>query len=146
MDWKQEAADKLLQYEARRQAVGNIQEEIMRLELDYSGLRAAALDADKVQKSKDNGREDMMLTNIVRRNELKKQLESCRAWVALVDRALQTLDKDDTIVLDAFYIHRHKNACELVCEKLDREKAQVYRRRDRALRRFTIALYGGMES
>ena len=87
-----------------------------------------------------------MLTNIVRREELSRQLESARAWVAMADNGLAALDEEDRLVLDRFYVHRHKGACERLCEELDREKAQVYRRRDRALRRFTLALYGGLES
>ena len=41
MDWKREAADKLRCYEVRRQALESIPLEIERLELAYTGLRAA---------------------------------------------------------------------------------------------------------
>ena len=145
MDWKQEAAEKLTQYEARRQALESIPAEIRRLELDYSGLRASAADSIPTPGG-GSRREDAMLTNIVRREELARQLESARAWVALADGGLAALDEEDRLVLDRFYVHRHKGACERLCEELDREKAQVYRRRDRALKRFTLALYGGLES
>lgn len=43
MNWKREAIDKLRNYEARKQALVNIQQEIKRLEAEYSGIRAAAL-------------------------------------------------------------------------------------------------------
>lgn len=145
MDWKQEAAEKLLQYEVRRQALESIPAEIKRLELDYSGLRASAPDSIP-SSGAGSRREDAMLTNIVRREELARQLDSARAWVALTEGGLSALDEEDKLVLDRFYIHRHKGACERLCEELDREKAQVYRRRDKALRRFTLALYGGLES
>ncbi len=145
MDWRQEAAEKLTQYEARRQALENIPAEIRRLELDYTALRASAADSIPTP-SGGSRREDAMLSNIVRREELARQLESARAWVALTDSGLDALDEEDRLVLDRFYVHRHKGACERLCEELDREKAQVYRRRDRALRRFTLALYGGLEN
>ena len=145
MDWKQEAAEKLLQYEARRQSLDSIPAEIHRLEVDYAALRSSVPDAIPAHGS-GSCREDAMLTNIVRREELARQLESARAWVALADGGLAALDEEDRLVLDRFYVHRHKGACERLCEELDREKAQVYRRRDRALRRFTLALYGGLES
>ncbi len=145
MDWKQEAADKLMQYEARRQSLENIPAEIKRLELDYRALRASVPDSIPGSGS-GSRREDAMLSNIVRREELARQLESARAWVALADGGLAALDEEDRLVLDRFYVHRHKGACERLCEELDREKAQVYRRRDRALKRFTLALYGGLES
>ena len=145
MDWKQEAAEKLMQYEARRQALENIPMEIHRLELEYTGLRSSVPDAIPTHGN-GSRREDAMLTNIVRREELARQLESARAWVALTDGGLAALNEEDRLVLDHFYIHRHKGACETLQELLDREKAQIYRRRDRALRRFTMALYGGLES
>ena len=145
MDWKQEAADKLMQYEARRQSLENIPAEIRRLELDYTSLRSSTADAVPAHGN-GSRREDAMLTNIVRRKELARQLESAKAWVALTDVGLAALDEEDKLVLDRFFVHRRKGACEQLCEELDREKAQVYRRRDRALRRFTLALYGGLES
>ena len=145
MDWKQEAAEKLLQYEVRRQSLENIPAEIKRLEQDYSALRASVPDSMPARGS-GSRREDAMLTNIVRREELARQLESARAWVALAEGGLAALDEEDRLVLDRFYVHRHKGACERLCEELDREKAQVYRRREKALRRFTLALYGGLES
>ena len=145
MDWKQEAADKLMQYEARRKSLENIPAEIRRLELDYTSLRSSTADAVPTHGN-GSRREDAMLTNIVRREELARQLESARAWVALTDGGLSALDEEDKLVLDRFFVHRRKGACEQLCEELDREKAQVYRRRDRALRRFTLALYGGLES
>ena len=145
MDWKQEAAEKLLQYEARRQSLESIPAEIRRLELDYTALRSTVPDAVPAHGA-GSRREDAMLTNIVRREELARQLESARAWVALADGGLAALDEEDRLVLGRFYVHRHKGACERLCEELDREKAQVYRRRERALRRFTLALYGGLES
>ena len=145
MDWKQEATEKLREYEVRRKALENIPEEIKRLELEYTSIRSSM--ANSMPRSgQGSRREDAMLSNIVRREELARQLESARAWVALADGGLSALDEDDRLVLDRFYIHRHKGACERLCEELDREKAQVYRRRDKALRRFTLALYGGLES
>lgn len=145
MDWKQEAAEKLLEYEVRRQSLESIPAEIKRLELDYAALRSSVPDAIPAHGA-GSRREDAMLTNIVRREELSRQLASSRAWVALADNGLAALGEEDRLVLDRFYIHRQKGACERLCEELDREKAQVYRRRDRALKRFTLALYGGLES
>ena len=146
MDWKQEAETKLLQYVARQQALTSIPEEIARLELDYNGLRASSPGDVHVTGGSEDRREDAMLSNIVRRQELRRQLESAQRWIALTDGGLSALNDEERLVLDRFYIHRRKGACEQLCEELDREKAQVYRRREKALRRFTLALYGGLES
>ena len=145
MNWKKEAIEKLLEYGVRRQALENIPEEIRRLELDYRTMRSTV--SNSIPAHGDGSpREDAMLTNIVRREELSRQLESARIWVDMTDRALAALDEEDRQVLGGFYIHRRKGAVERLCEELDREPAQIYRRRDRALRHFTLALYGGIES
>ncbi|MDE6590070.1 MAG: hypothetical protein K2K53_06960 [Oscillospiraceae bacterium] len=146
MDWKREAIDKLKNYEARRAALESIPTEIKRLELAYAGIRSAATDSTPVSGGGGNRREDSMLSNIVHRDELKRRLKEAKLWVAQVDKALAVLDDEERLVLDKFYIHRAKGNVGELCERLNLEKTAVYDRRDKALRRVTIALYGVTES
>lgn len=145
MNWKYEAVDKLKGYEAHRVALGTIPEEIRRLEDDAARIKAADMDREPVSGG-ESGREDMLLSNIVHREELGRALKQARAWVRIVDKGLAVLDQDERLVLDRFYIHRAAGNVDRLCEELAVEKATVYRRRDAALRRFTIALYGCVES
>lgn len=145
MNWKREAIDKLKNYEARREALENIPKEIKRLESAYAGIRSATTDGTPVSGG-GNTREDSMLSNIVHRDELKRRLREARLWVAQVDKALAVLDDEERLVLDRFYIHRAKGNVGELCERLNVEQATVYRKRDSALRRFTIALYGVTET
>ena len=145
MDWKNEAVDQLQQYEARQQALDSIPEEIRRLEIENASIRSSVGNAVPVRES-GSKREDAMLSNIVRREELARQLESTKAWVKLVDRGLSALDDEERLVLDRFYIHRHRGHVERLVDELGVEAKMVYRRKDKALRHFTMALYGGMES
>ena len=145
MNWKREAIDKLKNYEARREALENIPKEIKRLESAYAGIRSATTDGTPVSGGS-NTREDSMLSNIVHRDELKRRLREARLWVAQVDKALAVLDDEERLVLDRFYIHRAKGNVGELCERLNVEQATVYRKRDSALRRFTIALYGVTET
>lgn len=142
MDWKQEAIDKLRDYEAHKKALDNIPLELERLGAAYTGIRAARVDGTPRAGSSGNRREDAMLSNIVHRDELKRRLKEARLWVAQVDKALSVLDDEERLVLDRFYIHRAKGAIEDLCGRLHVEQATVYRKRDSALRRFTLALYG----
>ncbi len=145
MNWKREAIDKLKNYEAHREALENIPKEIKRLESAYAGIRSATTDGTPVSGG-GNTREDFMLSNIVHRDELKRRLREARLWVAQVDKALAVLDDEERLVLDRFYIHRAKGNVGELCERLNVEQATVYRKRDSALRRFTIALYGVTET
>ena len=63
----------------------------------------------------------------------------------IVEGGLSVLDDEERLVLDRFYIHRAKGNVGELCERLNVEQATVYRKRDIALRRFTIALYGPLE-
>ena len=145
MNWKREAIDKLKHYDAHREALENIPKEIKRLESAYAGIRSATTDGTPVSGG-GNTREDSMLSNIVHRDELKRRLREARLWVAQVDKALAVLDDEERLVLDRFYIHRAKGNVGELCERLNVEQATVYRKRDSALRRFTIALYGVTET
>ena len=145
MNWKREAIDKLKNYEAHREALENIPKEIKRLESAYAGIRSATTDGTPVSGG-GNTREDSMLSNIVHRDELKRRLKEARLLVAQVDKALAVLDDEERLVLDRFYIHRAKGNVGELCERLNVEQATVYRKRDSALRRFTIALYGVTET
>jgi len=145
MNWKREAVDKLKNYEAHQKALENIPVEIARLESSYTAIRSASTDSAPVSGG-GSTREDVMLSNIVHRDELRRRLKEERLWMRTVDNALEALDESERTVLDKFYIHREKGNVENLCESLDVEKATVYRRRDSALRHFTIALYGVTDS
>ena len=145
MIWKHEAIDKLKQYEAKRLALQTIPAEIKRLELDMQGIRSAASDGSPA-KGGGSGREDMMLSNIVRREELERTLDQARIWVDLVDAAFSLLDREERLLLDRFYIRQEKGAAERLAGDLHMDVKTVYRRKDEALRKFTISLYGGTET
>lgn len=145
MNWKREAIDKLKNYEAHREALENIPKEIKRLESAYAGIRSATTDGTPVSGG-GNTREDSMLSNIVHRDELKRRLKEARLWVSMVDKALAVLDDEERLVLDRFYTHPAKGNVGELCERLHVEQSTVYRKRDNALRRFTIALYGVTDS
>ena len=144
MNWKFEAIEKLKQYEAKKQSLKSIPTEIARLELAMRSIRSATADGTPVSGG-GSGREDMMLSNIVHREELERSLEQAQKWVNLVDAGLEILTEEERLVLDRFYINPAKGNVDRLCEELSVEKATVYRRREDALRHFTVSLYGCSE-
>lgn len=146
MNWKGAAVDKLRNYEAHKQALENLPLEIRRLESAYAGIRSATTDSTPVSGGGGSTREDVMLSNIVHRDELKRRLKEARLWVAQVDKALAVLSDEEQLVLDRFYIRPAKGNVDTLCGQLHVERSAVYDRRDKALRRFTIALYGVTET
>ena len=144
MNWKFEAIEKLKQYEAKKQSLTSIPEEIARLESAMQSIRSATADGTPV-KGGGSGREDMMLSNIVHREELERSLEQAQKWVALVDAGLEILNEEERLILDRFYIHPERGNVDRLCGELGVEKSQVYARKDSALHHFTISLYGCSE-
>ena len=145
MNWKNEAMDKLKNYEVHRQALESIPQEIKRLELIRTGIRSAVTDRTPVSGG-GSTREDVMLSNIVHRDELKQRMKEACLWVSQVDKALSILSDEERLVLDRFYLHPIKGIIDDLCERLNVERSAIYDRRDKALRRFTIALYGVTET
>ena len=141
MDWKSEAIDKLKLYNAKKAAIENIALEIRCLEADFASIRSARTDATPVQGG-GSTREDMLLSNIAKREELARQLEIVQAWVAMVDAGLALLPDSDRKILDRFYINRNPGHVERLSTELNVDRKTVYYRKGRALRHFAVALYG----
>ena len=145
MNWKYEAIEKLKEYSAKKQSLKSIPEEMARLESAMQSIRSATADGTPVSGG-GSGREDMMLSNIVHREELARSLEQARKWVSLVDSGLESLSTDEKKILSRFYISPARGNVDALCEELGVEKAQVYRRRDSALLHFTLCRDGQTES
>ena len=144
MNWKKEAIEKLKEYNARKQAITSIPMEIAQLESAVRGIRSASADGVAISGG-GSGREDMLLSNICKREELKRSLASAKVWVSQVDTALSVLDQEERLILDRFYVNPARGNVDRLCGELNVEKSQVYARKDAALRHFTISLYGCTE-
>ena len=140
MDWKNEAIEKLCKLEAMEAAVENLQEELLRLELAYTGLQS--VDPERVGKSGVSRGEDRLLSNIVQRKEVENRLAQAKVWVEQVSRALGVLSYEERLILQRCFIKPEKCAVDNLCYDLQIEKSSVYRKRDKALLTFTTALYG----
>lgn len=137
--------EKLRRYDAMRQALRNIPEEIERLKAEATALRSASADSLFVRGS--GGRqEDACINNIIRRQELEQALRQVRHWLSVTERGLLALDQEQRTILQRLYLYPQKGAIERLCSELGLEQSSVYRKRDQALHRFTAAIYGFLET
>lgn len=143
--WKFRAIDKLKDYTAQKAALQSLPEEIARLESEAYSIKSATSDGTPV-KGGGSGREDRLLSNIVKREEHKAMLHRATLAVGVVERGLAVLNREERLILDRFYIHPNRGNVDRLCEELMCEQATVYRRRDKALYHFTVCLYGCTES
>ena len=91
-------------------------------------------------------REDALINNIAQRQELEWSLNRVKQWLSVTDRGLAVLDPEERLVLERMYLTPERGAVDRLCGELGLEQASVYRKRDRALRQFTVALYGFPET
>ena len=145
MNWKTEATEKLRRYDAMRQAVLNLPVEIKRLQIAAQGLRSANPQAALLPKG-ENRREEALLNNMVHRQELNWSLEQAKDWLKITDRALTALSAEEKLILHRLYIYPERGALDRLCNELGVEHSSIYRKRDKALERFTVALYGSVGS
>lgn len=144
--WKFKAIDKLKDYTAQKSSVENLTEEIARLESEACSIKSATSDGTPV-KGGGSGREDRLLSNIVQREEYKLMRDRAKLYVSMVDRGLSVLSAEEKNLLDKMYIIREKGAVERLMNELGLlETSSLYKRINKALQRFTIALYGCTES
>lgn len=145
MNWKAEAMEKLSRYDAMRQAKANLPAEIQRLEAAAYSLRGKDMEQAPV-RNRGNRPEDQLLSNLVLRQELMAAMEQADAWLRITDRALSALTPEEKLILHRLYIYPERGSVERLCGELNVEQSSVYRKRDKALRKFTCALYGISEN
>ena len=145
MNWKEEAMEKLRCYDAMQRSLQNIPQEISRLQAEAvaldTGVALFGVGSRNVRK-----KEDALLDNMVKRQQLQWSLEQTRSWTQTVNRALSGLEPEERLILQQLYILPQSGSMEELTGKLGVEKSSIYRRRDRALRKFTLSLYGREES
>lgn len=145
MNWKEEAKAKLRKYNAMRLATINIPLDIERLKIDAQSIRSSRTDAVPVEGG-GSKHEEAMLNNIMERQELERSLKHANLWVQSVDSALCALSKEDKLILHRLFISPEPRSMERLCSELNVEQSTAYRRRDSALYKFTIAMYGAIDS
>ena len=144
MIWKNEAISKLKQYSAKLLALENIPLEIQQQYLAMASIRSA--DPDSVPVRGNSTREDAILNNMTYRGELMESYAQTKLWVDSVNRALGVLNQEERTLLDRFFIYAEPKAADRLAGDLHMDVKTVYRRKDEALRKFVVALYGVAET
>lgn len=142
MIWKAAAEEKLIQYPAKVAAIENLQAQLRALKLGASPMLSPQYTQPRVCTTPGR-QEDALLEAMAWRQEMEWSLERAQTWVQVTRRALDTLGEGDRRLLECLYMDPEAGQLERLCQRLQLERSSIYRRRDNALRRFTVALYGG---
>lgn len=134
LNWRTEALETLTLHNARKQSLQSIETEINRLELELMDIRRAS--------SAESVRDEQTLNNLVKRGELSRARMEAELWIRATEDALAALTPQEKQLLEQLYISpRWGSVCQLV-RQTGYAKTTIYRKRNNALRKFTVALYG----
>lgn len=141
-DWKPLAIQRLKAYETRKISLEQIKEQLNALDMQFTAIRAAKTDGEPISGTMSNRREEIMIDNIQKRDELKANYKIAKREIEVTEKGLEALTKEERRILELFYILRPYDHVGQLCEELNLEKTVVYNRKDKALRKFTMACYG----
>ena len=128
-------------YEARKQALINIPDQIRELEEKMTSIRSQTADSVSV-KGGGASKDDAYLNNIVARDRLQANLEEARRAVSRVSGALNILTEEEREILERFYMTPEKGVSFNLADERKVDRKTVYRLKDTALAKFTYAMYG----
>lgn len=145
MNWKNEAVQDLKKLVHRQTAV-----EILTAELEELNSRLYAVRGPGVDRSPVQGGgcrvEDRVLSLLDERARKRQSLQMAKREAASTCKALAALTDQQRDILDRFFIHRTAGYLQDLAQRYHVEQAQLYRLKDEALRAFTLARYGIVES
>lgn len=140
MIWQEFAIDELKKHLSRQMARLNLEDRISELNSRLTSLGGAS---NSIPTQGDHSRiEDSRLNAIVLKDELMASFKDVSRAIDRVNRGLGVLDERENKILNSFYIHRMPGYIDKLTEELFCEKSTIYRIKDEALYKFTIAMYG----
>ena len=140
-DWEKHSIEDLREYGALKESLGTLPEEIRALEEDMQLVKGTRYDKTPVEGGA-SGYEERLINYIDRKGRLEQNLDLAQAKVERIERGLSVLTENERLVLTRFYIHREPRYLDRLCGELGYEKTAVYGLKNRALKRFTLAMYG----
>lgn len=142
MNWKDEAVEKLRRYPVMVNAVQTIPKELEWLTEEARSLQAVRMGTGGVRNLR--AQENRLMDNLVRRQELERLHSQAQMWVELTTDAMGKLTEQERELLSLLYMQ--SKDVSTVCRALGVERSTLYRNRDTALKKLTLALYGALES
>ena len=141
--WDKELEFKLKDLPLKIKAMNNLEERIKYLE--ESKYLIKPINTDSIPASGGiTKQEDVLVNKLVEIEELKKNLEFTEKEVEWMKKGLLVLTDIEKEVINKLCLDRVK--VRKICEELGYEKSQIYRIKDQAIYKMTIALYGTIYS
>lgn len=135
MNWKACAVEDLQRYNYIKIGIMNSSDKLRAIE--------AMAEHGKLNSCKKSDSPDSRLIDaIVESERLRQNIKISKELAKMIERGLDSLADNERCVLREFYMQDSGVNMLKLKEKLGYETRSVYRLRDRALEKFTLAMYG----
>ncbi len=135
MDWKLCAADDLRRYKQMKIGILNSKD---RLRLISETSTSPRTSLGKRNPARNPG----FINNLVEKEKLSSNIKSAEKLIAIIDRGLNSLSEEDRRLLEKFYMSDSPSKMRHLSDEFGYDPRSIYRKRDRALAKFTLAMYG----
>ena len=139
--WKKQTINELEMYEPRKLAERNIYDQLRELKAALTSIRSPGADAGQ-GKGGGGSADDRYLNNIVKQELLEENLRETKRALKRMNHAMEVLSEEEKEILDCFFINPEKEAAFNLADKLNIDRKTVYLRREIALKKLTVAMYG----
>ena len=136
-----QAINDLQSLNERKRALVNIPARIAELEVQTTRIRSATADGTPVSGG-GSGQEDMLLNNIVERQQLEEDLVLVRKAVKRITGALDSLTPKERRLLQVRYIDSEPGAVSKLAGEYNLDERTVRNKLSEAVRLFSIAMCG----
>ena len=134
MDWKICAADDLRRYRLMKIGILNSRDKLRAIEHKKTGTRTRL--TQRTTRS-----DPQVLDAIVEAERIKTNIAAAERITKLIERGLESLNDEERKILELLYLNDEPNMRKLR-DELGYAPRSLYRLRDRALKNFTLAMYG----
>lgn len=146
MNWKFTVIEELEAHQRKIHSLENIKNKIRTLELRKTDLKGQQYDKEPVTGTGANHYEDGIIDAMVEIERLKRCYRMNKSDVNRVGEALKALDTQEYKIIENFYMSGRKPNIPKLEKEIKYQKSQIYRIRDKALKKLTYELYGREEA
>ncbi|MEL4106765.1 DUF1492 domain-containing protein [Oscillospiraceae bacterium WX1] len=146
MNWRKEAENELKDYGRYHESLKHYSDMLKDIDNDITSIGAVKLDVAPNGGSSTHSREDWFINKLEKKNEIDTKITLVKKRMELIERALQTMSRDEKRILQLFFVERPKNYIDRLCDELGYEQSNLYYHKDIALRKFTLAIFGVIDT
>ena len=144
MNWKKEAVNLLKEYPMRKDSLQSLKQRHAMLDREVKELTAR--EEIPSVKGELSAAQNQLLSSTAEQKQLQLNYQLAKVQLQWIEKGLSALDEDERMVLEGFYLIGGPCVKSDLMDALCNERSALYQLKDRALRKFTMSMYGLLES